>query len=150
MNGALNKSSSWPSKKISTASFEWDRWPPLTSAAQPKSRQIFLAAQRRSSTDFKSRRVRSAASSRFGVTSVAKDNKAVLNNVTADDFNKRVPLVESMTGSTTNGMADEDLKNPATARMISAEYSIPVFTAPGGNSAKTASICSRTISGRQG
>lgn len=135
---------------MSTASFIPRRCPPFTSAAQRKRRCISRAARRIPSTLPGNRPVSTAASARFGVTSVASGSSFSHKTLTAAGSNRRRPLVATITGSTTNGMFRGRRKKSATTRTIAAECNMPVFAAAGGSSAKTASICFRTIAGAQG
>ena len=107
------------------------------------------AAVRKSSTERNPLPVRMAASSRFGVTKVARGSNAASIILIAAGLSSLVPLVATMTGSTTSGSSGRRFKNSTTTRMMAVEYSIPVFTAAGGSSANTASICRRTMSVRQ-
>src|SRR5204863_276195 len=66
---------------------------------------------------------------------------------TADEVSRRVPLVDTITGSTIRGGRLRRRRQLTTTRTTPAEKSMPVFTAAGGSSSNTASICCRTRSG---
>ena len=66
------------------------------------------------------------------------------NAAAALGFKSGVPLLEIITGSTTNGNSDRFTKRSATTSMIAREYSIPVFTARIGRLPKTESSCAAT------
>src|SRR6266581_1562045 len=68
----------------------------------------------------------------------------------AELLSSRAPLVAINTGSTISGGRLPRLKKSITTRTSSRENNIPVLTATGGSSSKTASICRRTICGAQG
>src|SRR5262245_8236986 len=93
---------------------------------------------------------RISASTRFGVTKAARGSRSSRSNPMAEVWSSRAPLVAINTGSTTSGGRPVRLKKSVTTRTRSREYNIPVLTASGGNSSKTASICRLTIRGAQG
>ena len=136
---------------MSTASETPRKCPPLTSAAQPKREWICFAAARIASTEAGLHPAKISASSRFGVTSAASGRSFSHNIFTAFGSSNFAPLVEIQSGSTTNcrlPIADcRFRKKSATTEIFSAENSIPVFTAAGGNSPNTASICCLSILG---
>ena len=87
---------------------------------------------------------RAAASSRFGVTSLAKGNSRLFRAASALGFSNGVPLLEIITGSITSCSPRRLAKRLATASMIGCENNIPVFTALTGRLANTASNCAST------
>ena len=118
--------------------------PPFTSTAQPNCSWIARAASRISSGSRTRRLAKAAASSRFGVTSLAKGNRRLAKMVAALGLSSGVPLLESITGSTTSDRRWRLAKRSATASMIAREYSMPVFTARIGRLPKTESSCAAT------
>ena len=94
--------------------------------------------------------VRISASARFGVTNAASGSKLLWSNPRAEVWSSRAPLVAINTGSTISGGRLFGLKKSITTRTSSREYNMPVLTAAGGSSSKTASICRRTSCGAQG
>ncbi len=68
----------------------------------------------------------------------------------AEGLRSFAPDVATITGSTTKGGVPLPENIRTTSRMIAVLKSIPDFTALGGSSAKTASICRRTIFGVAG
>ncbi len=122
----------------------WQRspgaWPPFTSTAQPYSfakKRAAAAASTSVSTFFP---LSSAASSQFGVTSIARGNSSFFSAFTPTDDKKRVPLVELTIGSTTKGIRACRFRAFATARTASAPGKSPVLIAATGKSFSTASI----------
>ena len=80
----------------------------------------------------------------FGVMTLARERSSSISADTASSPIRRAPLVATMTGSTTMFSACHLSRLAAITRMISADDTMPIFTASGRMSEKTASICSET------
>ena len=82
----------------------------------------------------------------FGVSSVARGRRSSRSASTASGRSSRSPLFATITGSTTTRSSWSSTAL-ATARMMAAEDSMPVFAAPTGKSETTAAIWEETSSG---
>src|SRR3989442_12492889 len=90
---------------------------------------------------------RTSASGMFGVTISARGRRLAFIVVTASSSRRRVPLLETITGSTTRLGARCLLSAAATAWTMAVLASMPVLTASKPMSWATASICAATTSG---
>ena len=86
-----------------------------------------------------------AASSRFGVMSVARGNRHFSQALIAPGWSSGAPLVAVMTGSITNAPRLRILRTSATTLIISAEQRRPVLIAEIGKFLRSTVICSQTI-----
>jgi hypothetical protein len=91
-----------------------------------------------------------AASSRFGVTTslTGRRSRRRARNPAAE--RRATPLDEKSTGSRTTFLGRWRRRPAATARTVRASHNIPIFTAAGVRSEKTASICRETNRGENG
>src|ERR1700712_4563933 len=155
---------SWPSPEARQRRSTYSGWarpvvasrcPPLTStAAAPIACRAAAASwAEASSTTFTS--ARSAISSRFGVTRVARGSSSVRTASRASSASSGLPCIEAATGSTTKGTpVPTALRRPiptashapTTASMISRDASIPVFAASTPMSPATVRIWAATTS----
>ena len=94
-----------------------------------------------------SRPQRHWASGRLGVSRSARGNSSVLSASTASAASSLLPLVDTITGSSTILFTEYSLSLPAMARTMAAEDTIPIFTASGRMSDSTQSSCFFTNSG---
>jgi hypothetical protein len=120
--------------------------PPFTSAARAQGNQRArrLADPSRFET---SRPVRILASRKFGVTTVANGSITSRIIVIASGSSRTSPLAATITESTTIfGILRMRIRS-ATASIISARESIPIFAAAIVKSSATASICAATKAG---
>ena len=99
----------------------------------------FSPAARMSSSSSTGSAVRSEASGTFGVKSAARGRRSSRSASTASGRSSRCPLFATITGSTTTRNSWSSTAF-ATARMMAAEDSMPVFAAPTGKSETTAAI----------
>jgi len=83
----------------------------------------------------------------LGVTTSASGSSCARRASTAAGSSRRAPLFATITGSTTRFTSRCSATFAATASMMAALASIPVFTASGLMSETTASICSATKPG---
>ena len=81
-----------------------------------------------------------SASGMLGVTMSASGTSASARAETAPSSMRREPLVATITGSTTTLRARCVERRSAMTSMISADETMPTFTAAGGMSSNTASI----------
>ena len=81
----------------------------------------------------------------FGVTTTAMPKSSAASVDTASPAASTAPLVATITGSTTMFFAPFARRRPAIARAASPSGTIPIFTASGTMSAKTASTCAAII-----
>ena len=145
MRSASKVRNSLPSNNTSTA--DPSRWPPLTTTWRGPISKSFRAISFMPSTSDASMPVSAFASSRFGVTTVARGKSPSISVDTASGSSSASPLLASITGSTTMGMSGYARSASATAAMISALASMPVLMAPAPISERTESICAVTASG---
>ena len=122
-------------------------WPPLTRTAQPKRSASSHAAACCSSASEIGLPVRAVASGMLGVITRASGSSLPVSTVEASSLMRRAPDVATMTGSTTMFSARQRSRRCAIVSMMAAEDTMPIFTAAGGMSSNTASICSPTNSG---
>jgi hypothetical protein len=89
---------------------------------------------------------RSAASGRFGVTTVARETSMSRSAATASCSRSRSPPLATITGSSTSGTSSPS-SAAATVSTMAALPSIPILTASIRMSSRSAAIWSRTIPG---
>ena len=80
----------------------------------------------------------------LGVMTDASGKSRSVSAPAASSLMRRAPDVATITGSTTTLWAFQVCKRSAMASMMAAEDTMPIFTAAGGMSWKTASICAAT------
>ena len=90
--------------------------------------------------------VRTSASGILGVITAAKGSSRVVRAVIASSASSLLPLVETITGSTTIFTALYSFSLWAIIRIISGFETIPILTAAGGMSEKIASSSAATKS----
>src|SRR5262245_18489957 len=93
------------------------------------------------------RPVSASASSRFGVTSVARGRSRARRTCSASGSRRASPLVARRTGSTTRAGTGRRPSASATTSTTAGPRSMPVFAARTSRSSRTAASCWRTSSG---
>ena len=91
--------------------------------------------------------LRTSASARLGVTTAASGNNRRRIAASPCSLSSRIPLLETITGSTTGRGNSNSSMARATATTIPGSASAPVFIACGRNCIIRAPICAPTISG---
>ena len=86
-------------------------------------------------------------SGRFGVTRVLRGSSSSQRALRPASERRLVPLVDTITGSTTTFLAPYCRSFAATARMVPSPDSMPILTLSGGMSVKMQSSCLATKSG---
>src|SRR5712692_7426630 len=123
------------------------RWPPLTSTLRGPSARMRRAASSMSASLSTAMSASAAASWRFGVTTSASGSASAMSAARASGWSSGSPDLAIITGSSTRGRRPCADSRSATARMIGAVESMPIFTASAPMSESTASICWATNSG---
>lgn len=82
---------------------------------------------------------RASASGMLGVTREARGSSFSFRMEMASSFMSLAPLVEIMTGSTTMFLAQNAVRDSAMVLIRAPDDTMPIFTASGGMSVKTAS-----------
>ena len=133
-------------RSASTSSASLMPCPPFTRTATPKRSDSSPAAASISRFVAMPLPQSTSASGMLGVITLASGNKRPVSASEAPSLIRRLPLVDTITGSTTMFSAACARSDSAIATTFNADDTMPIFTAPGRMSSNTASICCTTNS----